>query len=161
MRPLLPNSEAFGLNNMVPVQLRGHHFLCMLTFRGLGYSPEFTANMQDKINRIKDGALVGLIEGPDDICAGISKACRHATGHDCTAGDILAMDNVARVAVEAVLERDLGKAAAVTVLEIAKLRTGFSSRIIRGACDGCSWFEICTHISSTNYAGTTLPVSQS
>jgi uncharacterized protein len=141
---------------MMPVHLRGHHFLCMLTYRGLGYSAEFTANMTEKISHIGLGAPVVLIEGPDDICTGMSKACMNASGHDCRGADILAMDQTARHAVEAVLGRDLATKVPLTKLELEALRLAFASGAIRAACDGCSWFEICTQIAADHYCGTHL-----
>ena len=141
---------------MVPVQLRGHHFLCMLTFKGFGYSPDFTANMSTKINHIASGAPVVLVEGPDDICAGMSKACTHATGHDCRAKDILLMDETARNAVEAVLGRDLSLSAPITPSDLSLLREAFAAGSIRAACGGCSWFEVCNSIAAKHFLGTRL-----
>ena len=140
----------------MPVRLRGHHFLCMLTFRGLGYSTEFTANMASKIARIKAGAPVILIEGPDDICAGMTKACINSTGHDCSIADILAMDVTARNAVETVLKRDLKISAKVTQTELSHLRAAFANGTIREACAGCSWFELCNQIADEQFSGTHL-----
>ncbi len=140
----------------MPVHLRGHHFLCMLTFRGLGYSAEFTANMASKIARIKAGAPVILVEGPDDICAGMTKACINATGHDCRMADILAMDVTARNAVETVLKRNLQISAKVTQTELSLLRAAFTNGTIREACAGCSWFELCNQIASEQFSGTHL-----
>ncbi len=140
----------------MPVHLRGHHFLCMLTYRGLGYSAEFTANMTARIGDIRASAPVILISGPDDICAGMSRACSHAAGHDCKAHEILAMDTVARKAVEAVLMRDLTIAAPVTKSELDRLRAAFASGSTRAACSGCTWFEVCNQIVAENYCGTHL-----
>jgi uncharacterized protein len=141
---------------MMPVRLRGHHFLCMLTYRGLGYSPEFTANMTSKIALIKTGAPVILVEGPDDICAGMSKACMNATGHDCRMADIMAMDVTARGSIEAVLKRDIQISAKVTPAELNLLRTAFTGGMIRQACGGCSWFELCNQIAVEQFSGTHL-----
>ncbi|MGL4406237.1 MAG: DUF1284 domain-containing protein [Notoacmeibacter sp.] len=140
----------------MPVNLRGHHFLCMLTYKGMGYSAEFTANMSMKIADIKNGAPVRLIHGPDDICAGLSKASMQACSHDCSARDILDMDVIAENAVETVLARDLSQPAPVTFDELEKLRTAYRNGSIRQACDGCSWLEICNQIVAENFSGTFL-----
>jgi uncharacterized protein len=152
----LPDFKPENKNQMMPVRLRGHHFLCMLTYRGLGYSAEFTTNMSAKIAHIKTGASVVLVEGPDDICAGMSKACTHATGHDCRMADILMMDITARHAVEAALNRDLTLRAPVTPAEVNHLRIAFASGQLRKACDGCSWFEMCNQIVADQFSGTHL-----
>lgn len=156
MPRLLQGSKLIDQNDTMPVRLRGHHFLCMLTYRGLGYSPEFTANMTTKINLIKTGSPVVLAIGPDDICAGMSKACRHATGHDCNGNDIIAMDVTAKAAVETVLERDLTTEAAISLTELDRLRSAFATGTIRGACAGCSWIELCNHIVFERFSGTHL-----
>lgn len=51
------------------VRLRGHHILCLLGFRGLGYSDEFVENMARVHARVfSDKALVEIVAGADSIC---------------------------------------------------------------------------------------------
>jgi uncharacterized protein len=52
------------------IQLRGHHLLCMLGFRGMGYSPEFTRNMALVYERLRENpdTPVTLVSGIDDLC---------------------------------------------------------------------------------------------
>ena len=61
-----------------PVALRAHHLLCLLGFRGLGYSPEFTGNMTRIAARLRahPATRIRLRARPDDICA----ACPHLAG---------------------------------------------------------------------------------
>ena len=124
--------------------------------RGLGYSAEFTANMAAKIAAIKNGAPVVLVQGPDDICTGMTKACMNATGHDCRMSDILEMDTTARVAVENMLKRNLERAASISANDLKKLRAAFVTGSIREACAGCSWFELCNEISTDGFSGSNL-----
>ena len=56
------------------MRLRGHHFLCLLTYKGLGYTPAFVENMTAIATRINAGAKVILHPGPDDICAALTPA---------------------------------------------------------------------------------------
>ncbi|REE84443.1 hypothetical protein A8990_115122 [Paenibacillus taihuensis] len=53
------------------IRLRGHHLLCLLGFRGMGYSAAFSANMREVYNELRDEpqTLVSIIGGPDDLCA--------------------------------------------------------------------------------------------
>lgn len=53
------------------IQLRGHHLLCLMGYRGKGYSDGFCANMTAVYEtlRTKPDTRIELIEGPDDICA--------------------------------------------------------------------------------------------
>ncbi|MBI2843756.1 MAG: DUF1284 domain-containing protein [Armatimonadetes bacterium] len=56
------------------VKLRGHHLLCLLGFRGLGYSDEFVENMARVHERVFSGdCTVEIVPGGDDICG----ACPH------------------------------------------------------------------------------------
>ncbi|WJH32930.1 DUF1284 domain-containing protein [Paenibacillus sp. CC-CFT747] len=52
------------------VKLRGHHLLCLLGYRGMGYSAEFCANMTSIYERLRQQPeqSVELVEGPDEIC---------------------------------------------------------------------------------------------
>ncbi len=49
------------------IYLRAHHILCILQFRGYGYSDEFIKNMQNIMNRLKIEPII-IIEDFDDIC---------------------------------------------------------------------------------------------
>jgi hypothetical protein len=58
-----------------PLRIRAHHLLCILGFRGLGYSAVFVANMDRIVRRIRGrprGKLV-VLDSADSICA----ACPH------------------------------------------------------------------------------------
>lgn len=53
------------------IRLRGHHLLCLLGFRGMGYSERFTANMRDIYETLRRNpdTIVTVVSGPDDLCA--------------------------------------------------------------------------------------------
>lgn len=52
------------------VQLRGHHLLCLLGFRGMGYSPAFAENMAQVYERLRaePATKVRIVRGPDALC---------------------------------------------------------------------------------------------
>lgn len=52
------------------ILLRGHHLLCLLGYRGMGYSEAYAANMSQAHERLrtKPETEVELVEGPDDLC---------------------------------------------------------------------------------------------
>jgi hypothetical protein len=54
-----------------PIRLRGHHLLCMLGYRGMGYSEAYAANMNAVHERLRKepDTTVALVEGADDLCA--------------------------------------------------------------------------------------------
>src|SRR4051794_14584578 len=77
-----PSSGSQGLNrtvlNLQParhrwtamtVRLRPHHLLCLLTYVGEGYSPDFVDNLDYVSRKLLQGEDVLLVDGPDDICA--------------------------------------------------------------------------------------------
>ena len=141
---------------MTPVQLRGHHFLCILTYRGKGYTEKFIVRMTGIVDSVNAGNPVVLKQGPDDICAGLSQKCREDASHDCFAAEIRELDRMAAHAIGEVLGRDLSAAAALDRSDIETLRKAYASGSIRAACEGCSWKDLCDEIVSENFAGTLL-----
>lgn len=55
---------------MEAIRLRGHHLLCLLGYRGKGYSDGFCANMTEiyETLRLRPETEIEVIDGPDDIC---------------------------------------------------------------------------------------------
>lgn len=53
------------------IKLRGHHLLCLLGYRGMGYSPDFCVNMTKiyETLRSRPETRIAIVEGPDEICA--------------------------------------------------------------------------------------------
>jgi uncharacterized protein len=140
----------------MPVRLRAHHFLCILTYRGKGYTERFVARMTAVVEAVNAGAPVILMSGADDICAGLSAKCRSVVQHDCHAGEIGALDRMAASAIGSVLGRELSKAAALQKSEIESLRNAYASGSIRAACKGCSWKDFCDETAAEDFAGTLL-----
>ncbi|NIK79091.1 hypothetical protein FHS15_004249 [Paenibacillus castaneae] len=52
------------------ISLRGHHLLCLLGYRGMGYSEDFCVNMTNiyEMLRNEPGTEIEIITGPDDVC---------------------------------------------------------------------------------------------
>ncbi len=52
------------------MMLRAHHLICLLGFRGLGYSPEFLQDMTKIVFELLScpETLIEVVYGPDDIC---------------------------------------------------------------------------------------------
>ncbi|MGZ4135214.1 MAG: DUF1284 domain-containing protein [Tumebacillaceae bacterium] len=52
-------------------RLRGHHLLCLLGYRGMGYSPEYAENMTRLHQTLRENpeTEVLLVVGEDDLCA--------------------------------------------------------------------------------------------
>ncbi|MEW9700895.1 DUF1284 domain-containing protein [Paenibacillus sp. SI8] len=57
------------------IGLRGHHLLCLLGYRGMGYSAQFCENMTAiyETLRSQPETLIRIVLGPDDLCAAYPK----------------------------------------------------------------------------------------
>lgn len=138
------------------VRLRGHHLLCMLTFRGEGYSPRFVENFHAIIARLNAGAAVVITTGPDDICAPLC-AAEGADCH-CYAPRNQVRDEQALADLSAVLDQPLhtGQDLHLTPDTVHMLRTAFTAGSIRSACAGCEWYDLCSGVADAGYTGAVL-----
>ena len=138
------------------MRLRGHHFLCLLTFKGLGYTPFFVENMREVAARIDAGAPVTLHPGPDVICNALSAEDRKVCNHDCAKPETLALDEMAAEATSAILKQPLDSPFVLDAGMVESLRAAFLAGETRAACARCRWLEICNGIAGEGFAGTLL-----
>lgn len=141
------------------VRLRGHHLLCLLTYKGKGYGPAFVANLDRIAARLTAGEEVLLVDGPDDVCAPLRGG--GAGGEDaphCGLERIRGRDRRALEAISALLNRRLGPGERLTLdrRTSAGLRRAFRAGEIRTACAGCEWANFCSSIAEAAFAGTRL-----
>lgn len=131
------------------VRLRAHHLLCMLTYVGRGYTPDFTAGYDAVVKRLGRGEEILLVAGPDDICATL------LSGDDphCLKPGVTERDTRAAAAVAALMSRPLGPADRVTVDSalLARMRGAFAEGRTRAACGGCEWESLCTSIAADDF----------
>lgn len=139
-----------------PIRLRGHHFLCLLTYKGLGYTDRFVENMTEIAARIDAGEQVVLHEGPDAICAALSPEDRAACNHDCGKPETLTLDRLAEDATRAVLGHGLDAAFPLTAEKVARLRAAFAAGETRAACEECRWKAVCDGIVGEGFAGVVM-----
>ncbi|NEW09272.1 DUF1284 domain-containing protein [Paenibacillus sp. SYP-B3998] len=79
------------------IGLRGHHLLCLLGYRGMGYSQEFCENMTSvyEILRNKPETMIRIVLGPDDLCAAFpSDKEPHCEGRTVYARDALIVEKL-------------------------------------------------------------------
>ncbi len=154
----MPISEPaeIDISNEMPVRLRGHHLLCILTYRGYGYTQPFVDNMSRLVEAIGRGREVTLVEGPDDICDGFTPQCRQICDHDCTRPSTAEMDMFAGEAVNALIPLRTGEPFVLDRRHIALMRQEFAAGHIRRACDRCSWKDFCTGIAADGFSGVKL-----
>lgn len=130
------------------MKLRPHHLLCLLTFAGEGYTPEFTANFAAIVARIGAGEPIELVDGPDDVCAPLAETDdQHCASPSIRQRDRIALLEIGADAVPATRPFVLDAAA------IAALRERFAAGAIRSACVRCEWADLCTKIARAGFAG--------
>ena len=133
------------------VSLRPHHPLCVLTYVGEGYGPDFVDNCDRIARRLAAGERVLVVDGPDDLCAPVLDR----PGSHCRGARVDGRDARAAASVASVLGREV---AAGTVLDLGppalrRLRAAFASGDARHACDGCDWSGLCTAVAARGFAG--------
>lgn len=133
----------------MPVSLRAHHLLCMLTYLGKGYTPAFVSNYSKMIRRLNNGEPILLIEGPDDICQPMldEKTC-HCHNDSVRSRDLLARREIGRVLGN---EISAGEEIRWGSRELMLLRRAFANGAIRGGCEGCEWHHLCSQIAQDSF----------
>jgi uncharacterized protein len=136
------------------VPIRPHHLLCMLTYLGKGYTPDFVSNYSRIIKRLNAGEEVELINGPDEICLPM------LSEHDCHCHNesVQERDVVALLEIGKALDSNLkvGERFVVSEEMLSALRTAFTAGKIRTACEGCEWQDLCTGIAQNKFSGCRL-----
>ena len=140
------------------VRLRPHHLLCMLTFAGKGYSPDFIANFDRIIQRIASGnQTIEIALGPDDICAPLlADASCHCRNASVSERDTLAAESLTQLLQQPIQP---GTPLALTAATLDRLRQAFRAGTIRRACHGCQWVPLCDEIAASNFVDTRLLAS--
>ncbi len=135
------------------IHLRPHHFLCILTFIGKGYSQNFVRNYQAVIDRINKGERqIIIVEGPDDICR--PRLLETNQNHHCLEDRITGRDKTALLDLQTFFPGHNFVASNIVRLSedlISNLRIRFHRGDIRKACKGCEWFELCNQIRDDNF----------
>jgi|SRR5215217_4188306 len=132
------------------IRLRPHHFLCLLTYVGKGYSPDFVANYDRIASRISAGEDVEIVAGPDDICAPLLlENDPHCWRESVIQRDQRAILDLGKLdmAIEA------GRSITLDADMLARLRIAFGQGRVRSACGGCEWSDLCSSIAAEGFAG--------
>jgi hypothetical protein len=114
------------------IRLRGHHLLCLLGYRGLGYSPAFVERMTQVYEALRrmPQRPVRVVFGPDDLCAAFPA---QGDSH-CLEERVLARDERVRTRL------GLRVGAQLPFAEVlARVRTGVLPDDIARWCATCPW----------------------
>lgn len=136
------------------MSLRPHHLLCLLTYIGKGYTPEFVKNYDRIVAGLNAGDAFVPVYGPDDICRPMlqEKTCH------CLNDSVAERDRIAARAVAVAIGRELttGTPQTFSAAEVAVLRSQFADGGLRGSCSGCEWQNLCTRIAENDFRGCRL-----
>ena len=136
---------------MKPVRLRAHHFLCMLTYVGRGYSRTFTRRFDALTRQIARGRAVQLTLGPDDVCAGLGgRKALHCRARATRKRDAAALRDLTRLGV---LSRSPMR---LTLGGLKRMRVLYAAGLTRRACAACQWKPLCDEVSARGFAGARL-----
>ncbi len=120
--------------------LRAHHFLCLTTFAGKGYSPEFVANMNRVFGAAQRGEIARLraTAEADPICGACPHLQDRSAADGCTFGaSIAARDRRMLRAMGWRENQEVDFAAAIAII-LERHRD-----LMREVCRGCDWATIC------------------
>lgn len=140
------------------LRLRPHHLLlCMATYKGMGYTPEFVENFNRIAGRLSSGETVMIVSGRDEICEPMHAGMR---GYHCEHPGIYERDEYARQDLRKLLGRSManGTRIAMTSQTLNQIRDAFRNGETRRACKKCSWERQCTTIAQENFRGTKVQV---
>ena len=119
----------------VPVELRGHHLLCLHFFSGEGYSADFVANLRRVVASAEDSGVV-VVEEADSVCV----RCPELVGSACRSED-----EVSRLDELALRLLAVEPGEVVVWAEIRDRLPDVLEAWYAGACDGCDWLSVCSH----------------
>lgn len=114
------------------VRLRGHHLLCLLGYRGMGYSEEYVRNMTDIYETLRQGpqTIVEIVAGPDALC----QAFPCSLPNHCEDANVCKRDQTVLTAL-ALAPGDT--VAWATILD--RVATAIRGSDIERFCSTCSW----------------------
>ena len=115
--------------------------LCLLGFRGSGYSPEFVRVMQALQDRLRaePGQAVALVAAPDTLCA----ACPHLAGDGCTLGGPRHEAHMHAHDTEVLRRLGLGAGEALSWGEIlGRIQGSIRGADLDAICTTCPWLPL-------------------
>jgi hypothetical protein len=123
-----------------PVKIRGHHLLCLLGFRGRGYSPEFVEAMGQVLREFQTSpeTPILLVAECDLICA----SCPHVSGNECRKSP----DASKRIRDkdDAIIKKAGLRPGRQTTPQAAwqAIKENFKTQDIAALCSRCQWLEL-------------------
>jgi hypothetical protein len=111
------------------IELRPHHLLCRLGWRGYGYDRAFTETFNRIVERLDADAEIELVEGADDIC----RWCPNPAHDQCRA-HLIDRRVLDYLGLEAGGIHKFGRLAEL-------IKTKITPDELTSICEGCSWLD--------------------
>jgi len=148
--------SAMNENSPPIIRLRGHHLLCLLTWRGVGYTPKFTekfGTIASQINTYKQ-ISIHIVKGKDDLCCTLDPDT--TLDYHCDNQSNLERDQIALQDISTHLSTSLriDHSFILTLRTLHKLREAFKQGVIRRGCQGCEWYKFCTDVANNAFQDT-------
>ncbi|MGV8146938.1 MAG: DUF1284 domain-containing protein [Alkaliphilus sp.] len=132
------------------IKIRGHHLLCMHSFKGFGYSQTFKDNMYKVISAIKNSndLFLHIVAECDDICS----YCPHSTSINNSSPEICLKDVSSEIELR---EMDMNVVSrfklsvgdnikASEIFEVVQTEIKKDKDIFK-ICGSCKWIDICVN----------------
>lgn len=124
------------------IELRGHHLICRLGFRGLGYNEDFVKKMTDIVQQLQSSPelQIKVIDTPDVLC----NHCPHLIDGLCQAsGSILSEKKIKEMDRTVINILELKSEESYTVKMInGKLKSLFKEDSFNLVCGDCQWHDL-------------------
>ena len=123
-----------------PLRIRAHHLLCILGFRGLGYSQEFIVRMGKVVEELSSNSTIPItiIAECDVICT----SCPHHKGNKCLKKvdsewkvENRDLEVLQRLGFEVGAQMPAGEA-------WTRIRGKLTVKDVAEICQGCEWLEL-------------------
>lgn len=121
------------------VNLRGHHLLCLLAFRGKGYNRAFINNLaklQEKIRNDKK-IKIKIVEGADDICV----QCPYLNGNTCCKEAEERTQKINKIDNNILNKLNFKKNEIITLSDLVKSLSQIPKQELAKLCSSCSWLK--------------------
>ncbi|HHW58267.1 MAG TPA: DUF1284 domain-containing protein [Clostridia bacterium] len=121
------------------MEIRGHHFLCILGFRGLGYDEKFVKNMDEIIRKLNNehDMLIKAVDSVDNICS----MCPNNVNGECTEeeypGSVKGKDR----AILKILGIEVGEVVRYKDV-VDKIKENMTEEKMMNICKDCEWFNL-------------------
>ncbi len=122
------------------LNIRPHHLLCILGFRGLGYSEKFVSNMEEVAKKLRSDftSFITLVLECDAICA----ACPHNVEGKCLKSDVSEVE-VAAMDTKCLQKLGFKAGDSVSADEVWKrVKERITLEDIKEICRDCEWWEL-------------------